>query len=113
MRASLDEVYRTGVARTDGDVRCGLPGLFDLTYEPRRAADGTVIGIWVTGVETARLCRLGGSAGCTEPAEVKVADSWGDSAWGCPAHVEDAILNVRTVFIASEELGGLAAYLNR
>jgi hypothetical protein len=58
-------------------------------------------------------CQLGGTAGCGEPAEVKIADSWGDSAWGCPAHVEEAILNVRSVFIASEELGGLAAYVHR
>ncbi|WP_255508937.1 hypothetical protein [Micromonospora sp. A202] len=47
------------------------------------------------------------------PAEIKIADSWGDSARGCTAHVEEALLNVRSVFIASEELGGLAAYLNR
>ncbi|WP_233578140.1 hypothetical protein [Micromonospora sp. BL4] len=40
-------------------------------------------------------------------------ESWGDAVWGCPAHVEEAILNVRSVFIASEELGGLAAHLNR
>jgi hypothetical protein len=59
------------------------------------------------------LCQLGGTAGCTEPAELKIADSWGDSAWGCTAHVEEAILNVRSAFIATEELGGLAAYLNR
>ena len=58
-------------------------------------------------------CQLGGRAGCTAPAEIKIADSWGDAAWGCPAHVEEAIINVRSVFIASEELGGLAAYLNR
>jgi hypothetical protein len=58
-------------------------------------------------------CQLGGAPGCTAPAELKIADSWGDSAWGCTAHVEEAILNVRSVFIASEELGGLAAYLNR
>ncbi|MGK5682196.1 GAF domain-containing protein [Actinoplanes sp. URMC 104] len=58
-------------------------------------------------------CELGGAAGCSEPAEVKIADSWGDAAWGCPAHVEEAIINVRSVFIASEELGGLAAYVNR
>ena len=58
-------------------------------------------------------CQLGGKSACTEPADLKVADSWGDSAWGCPAHVEEAILNVRSVFIASEELGGLAAYVNR
>ncbi|MFI5908264.1 GAF domain-containing protein [Dactylosporangium sp. NPDC051541] len=58
-------------------------------------------------------CQLGGAEGCAEPADVKIADSWGDSAWGCPAHVEEAILHVRSVFIASEDLGGLAAYVNR
>lgn len=58
-------------------------------------------------------CQLGGTAGCTAPAELKIADSWGDSAWGCTNHVEEAIINVRSAFIASEELGGLAAYLNR
>ncbi|MET7419915.1 GAF domain-containing protein [Dactylosporangium sp. NPDC005555] len=58
-------------------------------------------------------CQLGGSAGCPAPAELKIADSWGDAAWGCPAHVEEAIMNVRSVFIASEDLGGLAAYVNR
>ncbi|KAB1916400.1 GAF domain-containing protein [Micromonospora sp. AMSO31t] len=58
-------------------------------------------------------CQLGGTGGCAAPAEIKIADSWGDSAWGCPTHVEEAIINVRSVFIASEELGGLAAYLSR
>ncbi|MEW2328642.1 GAF domain-containing protein [Micromonospora chersina] len=58
-------------------------------------------------------CQLGGAPGCAAPAEIKIADSWGDSAWGCPIHVEEAILNVRSVFIANEELGGLAAYLKR
>ncbi|USX53430.1 GAF domain-containing protein [Lentzea sp. HUAS12] len=59
------------------------------------------------------LCQLGGRAGCAEPAEIKVADSWGDSAWGCAVHVEEALIHVRSVFIAGEELGGLGAYLNR
>jgi GAF domain-containing protein len=58
-------------------------------------------------------CQLGGVAGCEAPAEIKIADSWGDAAWGCPEHVEEAIISVRSVFIASEELGGLAAYVNR
>ncbi|WP_378600373.1 GAF domain-containing protein [Nocardia lasii] len=58
-------------------------------------------------------CELGGSAGCAAPAEIKVADSWGDAAWGCPDHVEHALLNVGAVFIANEDLGGLAAYVNR
>ncbi|MEV5705699.1 GAF domain-containing protein [Actinoallomurus sp. NPDC052274] len=58
-------------------------------------------------------CQLGGAGGCTAPAEIKIADSWGDAAWGCTAHVEEALINVRSVFIANEEPDGLAAYLNR
>ncbi|XVV09992.1 GAF domain-containing protein [Actinoplanes sp. CA-131856] len=58
-------------------------------------------------------CQLGGPQPCPAPAEIKLADSWGDAAWGCPDHVEEAIISVRSVFIASEELGGLAAYVNR
>lgn len=58
-------------------------------------------------------CQLGGRAGCASSAEIKVADSWGDAAWGCAAHVEEALIHVRSVFIAGEELGGLDAYLNR
>ncbi|ROP41753.1 GAF domain-containing protein [Saccharothrix texasensis] len=60
-----------------------------------------------------RQCALGGADGCAAPAELKVADAWGDAAWGCHAHAEEALLNVRSAFIANEELGGLAAYLNR
>lgn len=58
-------------------------------------------------------CQLGGTSGCPALAEIKIADSWGDAAWGCPIHVEEALLNVWSVFIANEELGGLAAYLDR
>ncbi|MFC6091665.1 GAF domain-containing protein [Saccharothrix lopnurensis] len=58
-------------------------------------------------------CQLGGTEGCAAPAELKVADAWGDAAWGCHDHAEEALLNVRSAFIANEELGGLAAYINR
>ncbi|KKJ97463.1 GAF domain-containing protein, partial [Micromonospora sp. HK10] len=60
--ALLDEVYRTGEPYTGRDVRVLLgSGLhareayFDFTYEPRRAADGTVCGIRVIGVETTQV----------------------------------------------------------
>jgi GAF domain-containing protein len=86
----------------------------------RRAAAAAELAAQMRAAATAQAatprpekCQLGGAPGCTAPAELKVADSWGDSAWGCPAHVEEVIINVRSVFIASEELGGLAAYLNR
>ncbi|MGM1060701.1 GAF domain-containing protein [Saccharothrix sp. Mg75] len=58
-------------------------------------------------------CRLGSADGCTAPAELKVADAWGDAAWGCHDHAEEALLTVRSAFIANEELSGLAAYINR
>jgi hypothetical protein len=35
---------------------------------------------------------LGGAAVCTASAELKIADSWGDSAWGCTSHVEEALI---------------------
>jgi GAF domain-containing protein len=59
-------------------------------------------------------CQLGGTTDpCTLAAELKIADSWGGSAWGCLQHVEEAIINVHSVFIANENLGGLDAYLIR
>jgi GAF domain-containing protein len=79
----------------------------ELTARMRAAADAQ------SATPRPERCQLGGAAGCAEPAEIKIADSWGDAAWGCPTHVEEAIINVRSVFIASEELGGLAAYVNR
>ncbi|MDG4757278.1 PAS domain-containing protein [Micromonospora sp. WMMD710] len=57
--ARLDQVYRTGEPYTDRDVRVRLgsgpqarEAFFDFTYEPRRAADGSMAGIRVIGVET-------------------------------------------------------------
>ena len=44
---------------------------------------------------------------------IKIADFLGRLGLGLPAHVEEAILNVRNVFIANAELGGLDAYLHR
>lgn len=55
-------------------------------------------------------CQLGGRAGCLAEAELKVADTWGDHAWGCPQHVEEVLTHASSVFLASEELGGLAGY---
>ncbi|HST81955.1 MAG TPA: GAF domain-containing protein [Kineosporiaceae bacterium] len=58
-------------------------------------------------------CQLGGPQGCSEPAAVKVADSWGDSAWGCAVHSEEVLTNVPSVFLAAESTTGLSAYLRR
>ncbi|MFI5845645.1 GAF domain-containing protein [Catenuloplanes sp. NPDC051500] len=58
-------------------------------------------------------CQLGGPDGCLAEAELKVADTWGDHAWGCPPHVEELLTHASSVFLASQELGGLAAYRDR
>jgi hypothetical protein len=44
---------------------------------------------------------------------VKMADSWGDSAWTCLSHAEELMINAKGVFIASEDSEGLAVYLRR
>ena len=58
-------------------------------------------------------CQLGDREPCLRPAELKVADSWGDSAWGCVPHVEEVLLSASSVFVADESMSGLAAYLRR
>jgi GAF domain-containing protein len=58
-------------------------------------------------------CQLGGSTACQKQAEVKVADSWGDSAWACWQHAEEALINVVPVFLATESPYGLAAHRAR
>lgn len=59
------------------------------------------------------MCQLGGRTQCERQAELKVADSWGDSAWACTDHAEEVILQVSSVFIADQALSGLAGYLDR
>ncbi|HST82997.1 MAG TPA: GAF domain-containing protein [Kineosporiaceae bacterium] len=58
-------------------------------------------------------CQFGGNVACQKPAEVKVADSWGDSAWGCWQHAEEALINVVPAFLATESPYGLAAHRAR
>jgi hypothetical protein len=65
------------------------------------------------GAGRPQWCQLGGSTACQKHAEVKVADSWGDSGWGCWEHAEDALINVIPVFLATESPHGLAAYRTR
>ncbi|GLZ37924.1 GAF domain-containing protein [Actinokineospora sp. NBRC 105648] len=106
VRAQLVEAVRAEQAlRAEAEQRAAAAA--ELTARMRTAAAAQAV------QPHPEHCQLGGADGCTAPAELKVADSWGDAAWGCPAHVEEAILTVRSAFIASEELGGLTAYLHR
>ena len=58
-------------------------------------------------------CQARGPAGgrCPEQAEVKLADSLGDSAWLCLPHAEEVLVIVPAAFIASHDGRGLAGFL--
>jgi predicted enzyme related to lactoylglutathione lyase len=62
---------------------------------------------------TRQACQAGGRAGgrCPNQAEVKLADSLGDSAWFCLPHAEEILVTAPAAFIASHDDRGLAAYL--
>jgi catechol 2,3-dioxygenase-like lactoylglutathione lyase family enzyme len=47
---------------------------------------------------------------CPNQAEVKLADSLGDSAWVCLPHAEEILVTVPTAFIASHDDRGIAAF---
>jgi predicted enzyme related to lactoylglutathione lyase len=62
---------------------------------------------------TSHACQVRGPGGtpCPNKAEVKLADSLGDSAWVCLVHAEDILVTVPTVFIANQGDRGIAAFL--
>jgi GAF domain-containing protein len=63
--------------------------------------------------EQPRWCQLGGARTCERTADTKVADSWGDSAWGCWYHAEEALIQIPSVFLASPADPGLDTYRHR
>jgi hypothetical protein len=58
-------------------------------------------------------CQVTGRDGgrCPDPAEVKLADSLGDSGWACLPHAEDILVSVPAAFIASHDDRGIAVFL--
>ena len=56
---------------------------------------------------------LGDGTPCPEPAEVKLADPWGDTVWACLEHADEALLNARSAFVATEDEQGLGAWLRQ
>jgi predicted enzyme related to lactoylglutathione lyase len=58
-------------------------------------------------------CRIGGADGsaCASPAEVKLADPWGETVWGCMNHADEALINARSAFIATDDGLGLGHFL--
>lgn len=60
-------------------------------------------------------CQIGMADGepCGEPAEVKLADSWGITVWSCLNHADEALINAPGSFIAAEDDQGLQPWLSR
>ena len=60
-----------------------------------------------------QACQVTGRDGgrCPDQAEVKLADSLGDSAWVCLPHAEEILVTVPAAFIASHDDRGIAAFL--
>lgn len=59
-------------------------------------------------------CQIGNADGtaCGDPAQVKLTDSWGDTAWACLQHADEVILNAPGVYLASEDTRGLGQFLD-
>jgi catechol 2,3-dioxygenase-like lactoylglutathione lyase family enzyme len=60
-------------------------------------------------------CQVTGPDGerCPDQAEVKLADSLGDSVWACLGHAEQILVTVPAAFVASHDDRGIAAFLGR
>lgn len=60
-----------------------------------------------------QACQVTGpdSQRCPDQAEVKLADSLGDSAWVCLMHAEQILVTAPAAFIASHDDRGIAAFL--
>jgi GAF domain-containing protein len=54
-----------------------------------------------------------GARRCDRPAEVRIADPSGESAWTCAQHAEEALLSTLGVFLADPHAAGVAQFLSR
>jgi hypothetical protein len=60
---------------------------------------------------TCQVPAVDGSA-CPQPAEIKLADTWGATVWACLPHADEALINAPAAFIASEDAQGLSPWLS-
>jgi catechol 2,3-dioxygenase-like lactoylglutathione lyase family enzyme len=63
------------------------------------------------GADTSCQIKVAHDELCLRPAEVKLADAWGDTAWACLPHAEETLINATGVFIANQDDKGLAPFL--
>jgi catechol 2,3-dioxygenase-like lactoylglutathione lyase family enzyme len=64
---------------------------------------------------TTATCQVGSlhAMPCEKKAEVKLADSAGDTVWACLSHADEILMTVAGAFIATESDQGIAAFLSR
>ena len=64
---------------------------------------------------TTAACQVSNLYGvaCQEKADIKLADSGGETAWACLAHADEILMSVPGAFIASQDNQGIAAFLSR
>jgi hypothetical protein len=96
---------RTSVAPEHRRERTGVEARFSLVKQAAEAVSRR-------GGAPER-CQVGDARGgaCSEPAEVKLNDSWGDTVWGCLPHAEEVLLSARGAFVATEDGQGLGEFL--
>jgi catechol 2,3-dioxygenase-like lactoylglutathione lyase family enzyme len=114
-----------GEARTqDPDGNVVLVGQRAVTGEraPEHPDDTTRFSLIQQAAETISrrggapaVCQVGEGDGssCPQPAEVKLADPWGETVWACLAHADEALINARSAFIATEDEHGLGPWLRQ
>jgi hypothetical protein len=96
---------RTAVATAERDNSTGEAARFSLIREAAEAVNRR-------GGAPAH-CQIGkfGGGPCENRAEVKLADQWGETVWGCIEHAEEALISARSAFIATEDGLGLGPFL--
>lgn len=95
----------TGAPRVDPtDRRDGRTTILQRAAEAVRRRGGT-----------GQTCQIPERRGarCPEPAEVKLTDSWGDTAWSCMRHADEAVVGAPGVYLATENAEGLGTFLAR
>jgi catechol 2,3-dioxygenase-like lactoylglutathione lyase family enzyme len=67
------------------------------------------------GGGTTACCQVGTAdrRSCPRKAEVRLADSAGDTVWACLPHAEEILMTVRGAFIASPGERGIASFVSR
>jgi len=104
--AALSDVRIERQLRREADLRDAASARLVVALRAAAAAHATV--------DRPSNCELGGrTTPCSQPAELKIVDGWGFTAWGCLLHVEEALTRLPSVYLADRDFGGLDDYLNR